>query len=138
MDEAIKDITIPFLRHQGFKGSYPHFRKIKDDRINLLTFQFNKYGGSFVVEISNCSVKGIDRGWGNPVKPSACTAHDMNRRLRLGSYKPGGDHWFDFSKELTIGNIYTEQANAVIASWPQAEKWWQEDQYEQRLANVPQ
>lgn len=67
MNEVIKAIVVPFLREQGFKGSVPHFRRIKDDRINLLTFQFGLSASQFVVEISNCSPKGIARSWGELV-----------------------------------------------------------------------
>ena len=64
MDNTIKEITVPFLREQGFKGSLPHFRRLQRDRINLLTFQFNLHDSKFVVEISNCSYKGILTSWG--------------------------------------------------------------------------
>ena len=137
MDAAIKEIIVPFLREQAFKGSYPHFRRLREDRINLLTFQFSTSGPKFVVEISNCSSKGIQRGWGPNVKPSACTAHDMNIRHRLGQEKFGGDNWFDFSKESFFANIYQKRAKDVIALWSEAEKWWLEDPYDQRLALQP-
>ncbi|WP_184549192.1 DUF4304 domain-containing protein [Mucilaginibacter sp. FT3.2] len=138
MNDAIKTITIPFLRAQGFKGSFPHFRRMKDDRINLLTFQFSLSSPKFVVEISNCSPKGIARSWGNPVKPSNCTAHDMHRRLRLGNSRNEGDHWFDFSKDVLWGNIYQQKAKEIIELWQQAEVWWAEDPHDQRNAMVPQ
>ena len=62
MDEAIKEIVIPFLREKGFKGSYPHFRREQGDKLNLLTFQFSLSGPKFVVEISNCPLKGFNPG----------------------------------------------------------------------------
>ena len=137
MDNAIKEITIPFLREQSFKGSLPHFRRFKDDRINLLTFQFSLNSSKFVVEISNCSPKGIVTPWGKEISPSKCSAHDMYKRLRIGSIKNKGDYWFDFSKEPLLGNIYKKRAKEIIDLWDEAEKWWEEDLLEQRFAMAP-
>ena len=138
MDKAIKEIAVPFFKSKGFTGSYPHFRRIKDDRVNLITYQFNKYGGSFVVEISNCSPKGVQRGWGADIPPSKCTAHDMNRRHRIGAIKHNTHYWFDFSSGEINGNIYADRANEIISLWDEAETWWEQDPYEQRFALVPE
>ena len=137
MNEAIKTIAVPFFREQGFKGSFPHFRRMKEDRINLITFQFSFSSPRFVVEISNCSPKGIARPWGEVVKPSSCTAHDMYKRLRLGSIKDRTDHWFDFSKDILRGNIYRKKAKEIISLWHEAENWWSEDPDNQRNEMVP-
>ncbi|MEN0056204.1 MAG: DUF4304 domain-containing protein [Mucilaginibacter sp.] len=138
MDKAIKEITIPFLREQGFKGSFPHFRRTKEDRINLLTFQFSLSSSKFVVEISNCSVNGILTTWNKEIKPVKCTAHDMNHRHRMGSLINNTDYWFDFSKESIFSNIYKKRAKEIIDLWHEAEKWWLENPYEQRFAVLPQ
>ncbi len=52
MLKALNKTVIKDLKAQGFTGKYPHFKKKKDDCIELITFQTNKYGGSFVVEVS--------------------------------------------------------------------------------------
>jgi hypothetical protein len=137
MNQAIKEITVPFLRDQEFKGSFPHFRRFKDDRINLLTFQFSLSSSKFVVEISNCSPKGIVTSWGKEIIPSKCNAHDMYRRLRIGSIKNKRDYWFDFSEEPFLSNIYKKKAKEIIDLWDEAEKWWNEDPLEQRFAMSP-
>lgn len=137
MDNAIKEITIPFLREQGFKGSFPHFRRIKEDRINLLTFQFSLSSAKFVVEISNCSINGILTSWGKEIKPANCTAHDMDRRHRIGSIKNNTDYWFDFSKESIFLNTYKKRAKEIIKLWHEAEKWWRENPDEQWHAMLP-
>ncbi|WP_366945292.1 DUF4304 domain-containing protein [uncultured Metabacillus sp.] len=33
-----------------------HFRRKNEENINLITFQFNKWGGSFVVELASCCI----------------------------------------------------------------------------------
>ncbi|WP_144697743.1 DUF4304 domain-containing protein [Fictibacillus phosphorivorans] len=47
MDAALKQVVIPILREQGFKGSLPHFRRVNKKNIDLITFQFNRWGGYF-------------------------------------------------------------------------------------------
>ena len=132
MDKAIKEFTIPFLREQGFNGSYPHFRRIQDDKINLLTFQFGMSASRFVVEIANCPLTGIKMSWGLEILPAKCTAHDMFNRYRLGRITHSRDYWFAFD-EASSHNIYKEKAKEIISLWDEAEKWWQEDPYQQRI-----
>jgi hypothetical protein len=70
MIAALQQIVVPVLREHGFSGSIPHFRRFTSSKIHTLTFQFNKWGGSFVVEIETAPLDGIT----NPVwsKNSIC------------------------------------------------------------------
>lgn len=52
MLEALNKSVIKDLKAQGFSGRFPHFKRVKEDCIELICFQTNKYGGSFVVEVS--------------------------------------------------------------------------------------
>lgn len=99
MDEALKIMVIPALRKQGFKGSLPHFRRRNDQNIDLITFQFNNWGGSFVVELASCPTEGTTMPWGESIPPNKVTAHHMYERFRLGSNALGEDGtWFSFEK----------------------------------------
>ena len=129
MDQAIKEIVIPFLRQKEFKGSYPHFRREKDANLNLLTFQFSFYASKFVVEISNCPINNFETSWGKIIKSADCRVHYMGNRLRLGSKKHNRDYWFEFENETVSGNIYHKRANEIIEYWDEAEKWWGENPY---------
>ena len=40
------------MKEQGFTGRHPHFRRKLDNCIELISFQTNKWGGSFVIEVS--------------------------------------------------------------------------------------
>lgn len=133
MDKAIKEFTIPFLRKEGFKGSFPHFRRITGDRINLLTFQFSMSASRFVVEIANCSLNGVTMIWGLHIPPAKCTAHDMSNRFRIGSIKHQKDYWFLFDETLSP-DIFKAKAKEVVSLWDEAEKWWQDDPYQQRIS----
>lgn len=53
MIKSLSEIVVPKLRQFNFKGSFPHFRRQTAERINLLTFQFDRSGGGFVIEIAN-------------------------------------------------------------------------------------
>ncbi len=52
MLKALNNTVIKELKSQGFTGKYPRFKKVKEDCIELIDFQTNKYGGSFTVEVS--------------------------------------------------------------------------------------
>src|SRR5208282_3539740 len=54
MISSLKSLFVSALRERGFKGSLPHFRRPTQDRIDLLTIQFDRWGGGFVIEISKC------------------------------------------------------------------------------------
>ena len=133
IDQALKEITIPFLREKGFKGSLPHFRRNQSDRINLLTFQHSLYETKFVVEIANCPPDGIKTSWGKEIPRIKVTAHDMGYRLRLGSEKFNTDYWFDYGKISLFSNTYKKVAKEIIEVWDEAEKWWEKDPYEQKM-----
>lgn len=59
MTTALKNIVDPHLREHGFKGSFLHFRRKKLTHIDLITFQFKSYGGSFVVNLMTCPIEGV-------------------------------------------------------------------------------
>ena len=88
MIAALREVVVPVLRDMGFSGSFPHFRRIRDWQIDLLTFQFNRYGGSFVVEVAFCAPDGFTTHWGKHILPNRVRAHDIHprQRLRLGSH----------------------------------------------------
>jgi hypothetical protein len=124
MDSAIKEIILPFLKDKGFKGSYPHFRRERGDKLNLLCFQFSLYSSQFVVEISQCAKEGYTTSWGKILKPSECKVQYIGTRHRIGSTKNQKDYWYDFENETFFGDIYKKRANEVIDNWDEAEKWW--------------
>lgn len=113
LETALREVVVPDLRERGFKGSFPHFRRILDTRIDLLTFQFYSSGGSFVVEISQCGPEGVSHSW-KDVPPGKVTAWDMGRRLRLGSDPAAGnsDHWFVYGKpNYEVGHEHVENSS---------------------------
>ena len=97
MIAALRKVVVPVLRDMGFSGSFPHFRRIRDSQIDLLTFQFNRDGGSFVVEVAFWAPDGFTTHYEKHIPPNKVRAHDIHprQRLRLGSHPPEkADHWF--------------------------------------------
>ncbi|WP_211620844.1 DUF4304 domain-containing protein [Paraburkholderia domus] len=122
MNGALKARFVPALRQLGFKGSLPHFRRQRDNRIDLLTVQFDRHGGRFVVELSQCAVEGITTHWRKFISATTVTAHDLhpNQRHRLGSLGPNTDHWFRFDD----GTSPMAVADSLCAYIDEAERWW--------------
>lgn len=131
MIAALKQIIVPSLRKDGFTGSFPHFRRSFDQRVDLITFQFDKWGGGFIIEISQCPIEGVTTAWGTHIGSNKVNAHDLhpNDRLRLQPKEGGStDDWFRYD-----AGDYETTARAVIPFLAAAERWWQ-NRFSQRQA----
>lgn len=122
MIAVLNSIVVPALRQRGFTGSFPHLRRLGANQIDLMTFQYDKWGGGFIVEISKCSSEGVTMSWGEKIPPKKVTAHDLNPRdrLRLGCEGPSTEHWYRYD----IGNTLESVAQEVLQQIDKAEKWW--------------
>lgn len=132
-DEMIKnlnEIVIPVLRQSNFKGSFPHFKRITTDRVNLLTFQFDRSGGGFVIEIANCNRGDFRTSYGREIKENKITAHDLNKRKRIQSNMSTNSSltadWFRYDKKhlLGFGDIYKKVCKDVLSKLDIAEDYW--------------
>ena len=98
----LKRTVLPHLRSAGFKGSFPHFRRSGPNGVDLVTFQFDRRGGGFVIELARGSISGVTTHWGQHIPPEKMKAWDIHpdHRHRLQSYPGGGtDSWFRFDTE---------------------------------------
>ncbi|WP_316572925.1 DUF4304 domain-containing protein [Neobacillus sp. YIM B06451] len=124
MDNALKKVVIPILRGQGFKGSFPHLRRVNNNHIDLITFQFNKWGESFVVELAVSPLDGITEPWGEHIPPNKITAHHINKRFRLGAKSEEEDGiWFNFEKAKAEGD-YNQVALRVLNLLNTSDSFW--------------
>ena len=119
---ALKNIVVPKLRQKGFTGSFPHFRRLRTGQIDLMSFQFDKWGGGFVVEISKCGSEGVTMTWGERIPPKKVTAQHLhpNDRLRLGCEGPSTDHWYRYDRGRSPDIV----AQEVVQQLDIADKWW--------------
>lgn len=87
--------VIARLMAQGFVGKWPHFRRIHENHTELITFQTNKYGGSFTVEVSAVFQNREDKNYlsldGKAFSLDTVNVWDTKRRYRL---KGMDDGWF--------------------------------------------
>ena len=97
MDRALKYIVVVNLRTRGFKGSFPRFRRFCEDAIDLITFQFDRSGGGFVIEIARCPLDGIVTDWDEVIPGSKVRAWDVTNRVRIGPPDASDtDYWFRY------------------------------------------
>ncbi|KZZ84848.1 DUF4304 domain-containing protein [Bacillus sp. SJS] len=124
MENAIKQEVIPILREQGFKGSFPHLRTVNETNIDLITFQFNKWGGSFVIELATCPKEGTTMYFGEKIPPTKVTAHHINERFRLGAkFLEDDGIWFSYEDALTDED-YAKVAQSALKLLKTSDAAW--------------
>ncbi|KLI62973.1 DUF4304 domain-containing protein [Aurantiacibacter marinus] len=119
MDAAIRQVVVPHLRALGFKGSLPDFHRPRGEAVDLLTFQFNRNGGAFVVELGRVAAGGFDFH-GKHIPAARAKTRYLKERHRLGSELRVnyGDHWFAFAIRDPA-----DVAREVCAELDRAELW---------------
>jgi hypothetical protein len=116
MIDSLREVVVPRLRQRGFTGSFPHFRRLRSDRIDVLTFQFDRHGGGFVIEIGQCPPTGIITAWGKPIPAKRVTAWDLDMSLRSrikAREGSGTDSWFRYDGTSTEGEFRQTAAEVL-------------------------
>ena len=98
MKKALEENVISSLRKSGFTGSFPHFRRIQDQKTDLITFQFDKYSGGFVIEVAQHKGTEYKTYWGKIIELKKLTAWDLNerRRIQADDGSGGAENWFRY------------------------------------------
>lgn len=112
MLSALKKYTFPIFAEKGFTGKYPNFRRKLDNCIELISFQTNKWGGSFVIEVSAVFPDSENKNYTlyDGVTEETISVEATNRRYRL----PGMfDGWFYYrdvycKRTLFFGKEYCD------------------------------
>ena len=120
MQSALKDTVVPHLRSAGFKGSLPHFYRVVDHHIDLLTVQYYSSGGCLLIEIA--SAKNDDT-----MEPSKQRVYFHGKQLRLHRDSNRNDHWFCYTpyglfSPMQAPQEIAQQLKVMIQT--QAEDWW--------------
>ncbi len=132
MIRSLNEIFIPKLRDMNFKGSFPHYRRTIDGKTNLLTFQFDKHGGGFIIELANWRGSEFKTHWGEVIPVNKLTAHDLNDRQRIYPNTlvegNGNESWFRYDQRtlFIFGNKYNRLSKKVLKRLPVMEKYWNE------------
>jgi uncharacterized protein DUF4304 len=117
MKAALRRVVVPFLRSRGFAGSFPHFRRTTDRRVELLWFQFGRLGmGEFTIELGVVLETEADT-LGTSLGRQLRSYDAGRRRARLTKDAGMADHWFvhaaetaAFYRGLREGNRDRERA----------------------------
>lgn len=113
MDKDIKSNIVPLLRDNGFKGSYPHFKRIHEKAIDVLGFQFSQWGPQFYINIASAPPTGVTLLNGTHFPPEVVKHYHCRNQTRIG------DSPFDMERDdnQTI-------MEKIIGAFPEAEAWW--------------
>jgi hypothetical protein len=128
--KALSRRVIPELRRLEFKGTFPHFRRVSNGKLNLFTFQFDKYGGGFIIEIANCNLEGYTTSWGREIKPNKITVYDLPKRKRIyanvKSDDTSTDNWYRYDRTSLeeFINIYESICDDVLSNMGFVEDYW--------------
>lgn len=114
--------VLPALRRRGFTGDYPHFRRLGQDQIDLLTFEADSWGGGFLVEIAKCPAMNVHDASGQRVSVRRITARHMRNRHRLPG-SPRGGHWYRYDRDRSqarfdrIAEILLRDLEKIAGPW---------------------
>ncbi len=120
--KKLKEIIVPKIKGMGFEGSFPHFRRINANKYEFLSFQFNKYGGSFVLEVGSGTKEDL------PVFARDLPFEKLNysyvgRRRRIQPDDLEKDFWFSYGN-FTKDEQFENLARLVISVLPKAEEFF--------------
>lgn len=116
LDTELKAKFVPVLRANGFKGSYPHFRRLRNDRLDVLGLQFSLWSPALYFEIGISPKEGTTFSDGKHYPPKSIKFYQTHHRERVG--KPVFDY------EHTSPDIVAQE---LIDALKDAEKWWSEN-----------
>ena len=125
MIETLKERVVPHLRERGFKGSFPHFRRIGESKTDLLMFQFDKWGGGFIIELGEGPADELVQHWGERVPAAKLTVPVLSlaSRVRLVADNAAtSETWFRFDANTRAA--FDDAADNVVRLLPQADGWW--------------
>ena len=115
MELSLKRIVIPELRKRGFKGTFPHLRRISD-HVDLLTFHFDRNGGGFIMEVARGEIGGHTTHWGKQIPANKLRAWDLHpdQRKRLQPKQGSGtDSWFRYDGSSDFDAIAKSALNML-------------------------
>ncbi|MFB8424937.1 DUF4304 domain-containing protein [Priestia megaterium] len=118
MIHSLKKNVVPVLKGCGFKGSFPHFYRKLESRLDLIMFQFSAWGGTLYVEVSKCAPDGHIDVSGEFYASNKVKVYyiDLAHRKRLGNKTK---EMFKFDKNNTVA-----VSICVKDVLQEAEDWW--------------
>ena len=128
MRKALKRHWLPELARLGFAGNTSTFQRLEPDAQDLLSLQYWKYGGEFILEFARRTRGPFATSWGTVVLEEKMEVAYLNPldRARLQQIEPlAGEHLrgFTFSAFGDDYSKYEELAVQVAALMPAVDAW---------------
>ena len=82
----------------------------------MITFQFDRYGGGFIIEIGQCPADGITTSWGKQIPPNKVNVAYLGwkERTRIQPRAGSGtDSWFRYDR-VSTGDGFNQVAQSVL------------------------
>ncbi len=126
---ALKKTLVPFLEAEGFAGKFPEFNRTEKEELQLLSVQFDKWGGGFFLEFARHPLGPKLMSWGETVPEEELTVihapFDTRARLQeWGSKSSDREHWFRY-EGLSAEECAT-LVEYVVKLFPQVNEWLRE------------
>ena len=116
---ALKQKVVPALRDVGFRGTFPHFTRRLENRIDLINFEFSTHGPGLYVNIGRCGPGGVTLANGTTYPPGKVRCHHCKAQRRLGL------SWdFDNGAIRSVADNICADILKLLSI--QAEPWWQD------------
>ena len=113
MNESLKQRVVPLLRNMGFKGSFPHFRRISPERVDTIGFQYSQWGPQFYVEVGVAERGGVTLLDGTHFPPMTLKHYQCPARARIGQLP------FDFDEQsaVSVADATRDSIEAAASIW---------------------
>ena len=121
MKSFLEKEVVSQLSEIGFTGKYPHFQRKKENCIELISFQTNKWTGSFTVEVSAVFPNGKNKNcteW-DSLSEEQRNVWYTNERYRLKGMYDGWFYYRDLYVKRTIvfGKVYLDVSEKQAADF---------------------
>jgi hypothetical protein len=125
---AIRRHLLPALDGFGFHGGASSFRRVLPDCLDLLSVQFWKHGGEFILEFARCQRGDLTTAWGETVPEARLEIAYVSplARARLVKDTPhstSGFFGFEFAGFGEDGPAYDALVQSVASLLPQVDAW---------------
>lgn len=125
MTKTLKSFVVPEIKALNYSGSFPHFRRERDGRFEFVSFQFNRHGGSFVLECGFATPHDLP-DFAKKLqfeKLTSGNAHPDNRLRITPKTSVTEDFWFAYS-EFKEEKQFENLAKSLIPLLPNIEKFF--------------
>jgi Domain of unknown function (DUF4304) len=128
MRKALKKLLLPRLSQIGFSGKGNEFQRKRGDQLDLLSLQWGKYGGEFVIEFASRPVGLLRTSWGEDIPEVNITTahvHPLDRARLLPADESAGLqlHGFQFANFEDDLSKYESLAQDVASLLTQVDSW---------------